>query len=163
RSTRAPSLSSSQIQPRDAPETAPSARPPPVLRRESRHAEGDRDRVDSHDARVAVPVSQRSNCVPRLEDTLAPKPEFLTENLPEKPEALVRQTYRLIGTKGMQRLSLQDVADAAGVSKALVVFYFGSRENLVLTTMRWVYDQIAARVTAAVCTADSAEDKVRAM
>ena len=76
---------------------------------------------------------------------------------------LIRRTYRLMGTKGADRLTLQDVADAARVSKAVVVYYFKTKENLVLTTMRWVLSQVAERIREAVSGAATAEDKVTAM
>jgi AcrR family transcriptional regulator len=87
----------------------------------------------------------------------------LQEELPARQEALVRKTYRLIGTRGMQRTTLQAVADAAGVSKAVIVYHFKSKENLVLTTMRWVLGQTAVRIRASLASAESPEDKVRAM
>jgi TetR/AcrR family fatty acid metabolism transcriptional regulator len=90
-------------------------------------------------------------------------PDALQETLPEKQVHLIRQAYRLIGTKGMHRTTLQDVADAAGVSKAVIIYYFKTKENLVLTTMRWVLAQVAVRVSAAIAAADAPEDKVRAM
>src|ERR1051325_4565195 len=77
-------------------------------------------------------------------------------------ERLIRTTYRLIGTKGMHRMTLQNVADEAQVSKALVLYYFKTKENLVLVTMRWVLAQVAERVAAAIAAADAPEDKVRA-
>ena len=75
---------------------------------------------------------------------------------------LLRSAYRLIGTKGMHRMTLQDVADSAGVSKALILYYFKTKENLVLATMRWVLAQVAVRVAAAIAAAEDPEDKVRA-
>jgi TetR/AcrR family transcriptional regulator, fatty acid metabolism regulator protein len=78
-------------------------------------------------------------------------------------EPLVREAYHLIGSKGMQRMSLQDVADAAGVSKALVLYHFRTKEELVLTTMRWVLAEVARRTGAAIDSAESAEDKIRAL
>jgi AcrR family transcriptional regulator len=78
-------------------------------------------------------------------------------------EPLVRETYHLIGSKGMQRMSLQDVADAAGVSKALVLYHFRTKEELVLTTMQWVLDEVARRTSAAIASAETPAEKVRAL
>lgn len=89
--------------------------------------------------------------------------DALQEELPLKQIHLIRNTYRLIGSKGMHQLSLQDVADSAGVSKAVIVYYFKTRENLVLKTMRWVLAQVADRIRDGVAGADTPEDKVRAM
>jgi len=87
----------------------------------------------------------------------------LREDLPAKQVHLIRATYRLMGEKGTHGLTLQDVADAAGVSKAVIVYYFKSKENLVLATMRWVLGQVADRIRSAIDGVDDPEAKVTAM
>ena len=97
-------------------------------------------------------------------DTLdAVSHEVLQEDVSSKQEHLIRHTYRLIGDKGMHRMTLQDVADSAGVSKAVIVYYFKSKDNLVLRTMRWVLGQVAHRIRRATEKADSPEAKITAM
>ena len=68
----------------------------------------------------------------------ASRHEALTEELGRAEEALVRAAYRLIASKGIERTTLQDITDAAGVSKALAVYYFKTKENLLLAAIRWV-------------------------
>jgi TetR/AcrR family fatty acid metabolism transcriptional regulator len=75
----------------------------------------------------------------------------------------VRQAYKLFGRKGIAKTTLQDVADAAGVSKASVVYYFGSKEGLALRTVEWVLERVGTRVTSAIALEESPEGKVRAM
>lgn len=87
----------------------------------------------------------------------------LAEELSAKQVHLVRETYQLIGEKGVQHLALQDVADAAGVSKALIFYYFKTRENLILVTMRWVLSRTAQRIREAMGRSERAEGKVAAM
>jgi AcrR family transcriptional regulator len=58
---------------------------------------------------------------------------------------------------------LQDVADEAGVSKAILPYYFDSKENLILLTMRWVLARVAQRIREAIAGADTAEEKARTM
>ena len=58
------------------------------------------------------------------------------ESLAPKQARLIRSAYKVIGEKGLNRLSWQDVADEAGVSKAILPYYFDSKENLILLTMR---------------------------
>lgn len=87
----------------------------------------------------------------------------LADTLSSKQVELVRTTYGLIGERGVRRLALQDVADAAGVSKALIFYYFKTRENLVLATMRWVLSRVAERIREAVADAQTAEEQVDAM
>jgi AcrR family transcriptional regulator len=68
-----------------------------------------------------------------------------------------------MGEKGLRHLSLQDVADEAGVSKAILPYYFESKENLILLTMRWVLARVAGRIREAIAETSSAEEKVSAM
>jgi TetR/AcrR family transcriptional regulator, fatty acid metabolism regulator protein len=83
--------------------------------------------------------------------------------LPAKQEALVRHAYELFAAKGLQRVTIQDIADAAGVSKAIIVYYFKTKENLVLRTMEWVLARVATRITETVASVEGPEGKVRAM
>lgn len=96
-------------------------------------------------------------------DDIAPGDEALAEELSPKQVHLVRTTYQLIGEKGLRRLSLREVAEAAGVSKTLIFYYFKTKENLVLATMRWVLSRTAQRIRGAVGRAQTAEGKVVAM
>jgi TetR/AcrR family fatty acid metabolism transcriptional regulator len=93
---------------------------------------------------------------------MATQPVLLRAEATPEQERLIRSAYRLIGTKGMHRMTLQNVADEAEVSKALVLYYFKTKENLVLETMRWVLARVAARVAEVIAAAEAPEDKVRA-
>ena len=68
------------------------------------------------------------------------------QELSPRALALVRSAYRVITRQGSHRLSLQDVADEAGVSKGMVLYYFKSKENLFLTTMRYALERTDARI-----------------
>jgi TetR/AcrR family fatty acid metabolism transcriptional regulator len=83
--------------------------------------------------------------------------------LPAKQEALVRHAYKLFAAKGLQRVTMQDIADAAGVSKAIIVYYFKTKEDLVLRTMEWALARVAARIRETVESVEGPEAKVRAM
>jgi AcrR family transcriptional regulator len=85
------------------------------------------------------------------------------ESLAPKQAHLIRSAYKVMGEKGMNKLSLQDVADEAGVSKAILPYYFESKENLTLITMRWVLARVAERIRAAINEVEGAEEKVSAM
>lgn len=93
----------------------------------------------------------------------APNHEALVEELAAPQEALVRAAYRLIGSKGIDRTTLQDIADAAGVSKALAVYYFQTKENLLLAAIRWVLARVTERMTTALASVEAPEERVRAM
>jgi AcrR family transcriptional regulator len=96
-------------------------------------------------------------------DTLIQVSDRDGEALSPKEAHLVRSAYKVMGQKGMAGLSLQDVADEAGVSKAILPYYFSSKENLILLTMRWVLARVAQRIREAIAEAEGAEAKVKAM
>jgi TetR/AcrR family fatty acid metabolism transcriptional regulator len=68
--------------------------------------------------------------------------------LSPREEALVRSAYKVMSRQGGHRLSLQDIADEAGVSKGLVLYHFKSKDRLFLTTMRWALVRTADRIRA---------------
>lgn len=76
---------------------------------------------------------------------------------------LIRTTYGLIGEKGVHRVALEEIAAKAGVSKGIILYYFKTKENLVLSTMEWVLSEVAERIRAALLRARTPEGKIRAM
>src|SRR5947199_987511 len=80
-----------------------------------------------------------------------------------KQEEVLRLAYRLMATKGMHRMTLQEVADAAGMSKANIVYHYKTKEDLVLTVMQWVLERVAERVVAATASTKGRDAKIRAM
>lgn len=75
---------------------------------------------------------------------------------------LIRTTYGLIGEKGVA-VSLEEIASKAQVSKGVILYYFKTKENLVLSTMEWVLSQVAEQIRSAVLRARTPEGKIRAM
>lgn len=86
-----------------------------------------------------------------------------TAAAPDRRVDLVRVAYRLFADKGVHRVSLDEIAAAAGLSKGLVLYYFKTKENLVLATMRWALDATAERVRTAMARATTPNGKVIAM
>src|SRR5450759_5878807 len=76
---------------------------------------------------------------------------------------LIRTAFRLFSENGGHRVPLDDIAAAAGLSKGLVLYYFKTKENLVLATMRWALDSTAERVRQAMAKATTPQGKVLAM
>lgn len=76
---------------------------------------------------------------------------------------IIRSAYRVMGEKGVYRVPLQDIAEAADVSKSVLLYYFKSKENLVLSVMRWVLNQIAERIRASVSNVRDPEERIRLM
>ncbi len=80
-----------------------------------------------------------------------------------KEITFLRCAYQAIGERGVHRVSVQDIADMAGVSKGLILYYFKTKDALVLRTMEWVLSLVAERIRKAIGAVDTAEDKVISM
>src|SRR5215213_220778 len=102
-------------------------------------------------------------CIVATSDTLIRSSDREGEALAPKQARLIRSAYKVMGEKGLRHLSLQDVADEAGVSKAILPYYFESKENLILLAMRWVLARVAQRIREAIDEVETAEEKVAAM
>ena len=85
------------------------------------------------------------------------------ETLSPRAYALVRSAYQVITQKGSHRLSLQDVADKAGVSKGMVLYYFKSKEHLFLVTMRWALERTEARIRQRIAGVDDPHQVIAAL
>jgi AcrR family transcriptional regulator len=85
------------------------------------------------------------------------------QELSPRALALVRSAYRVITRQGSHRLSLQDVADEGGVSKGMVLYYFKSKENLFLTTMRYALERTDARIRQRLAAVQDPHDVVSAL
>lgn len=58
-------------------------------------------------------------------------------------ERILEAAERCIGQKGFQGATMQDIADEAGVSKALVHYHFQSKEQLLLEVQARAYRRVA--------------------
>lgn len=87
----------------------------------------------------------------------------LQRDFPPKQVALIRTTYQAISERGVHRVSLQDIADRAGVSKAVILYHFKTKDGLILRTMEWVLSRTAQRIHVAIDAAPSAREQVLAM
>lgn len=80
-----------------------------------------------------------------------------------KQEIIIRAAYEVMSERGVDRVSLQDVADQAEVSKGIILYHFDTKANLVLTAMRWVLTRVEERIRAVFEDAERPEDRIRAM
>ncbi|HYO37180.1 MAG TPA: TetR family transcriptional regulator [Geodermatophilus sp.] len=61
-----------------------------------------------------------------------------------RTEAAILEAARgLFAEMGFERATIRAVAAAAGVDPALVMQYFGSKENLFTEATRWAHDQVS--------------------
>jgi AcrR family transcriptional regulator len=84
-----------------------------------------------------------------------PQDEF--PPLSPREEELVRGTYRVMARIGSQQTSLRIVARELDVSPALLVYHFGTKDNLLLSTMRWALHQTVDRIGSRLEEVDDAE------
>jgi AcrR family transcriptional regulator len=64
---------------------------------------------------------------------------------------------------GLTAATFREVAAEAGVSVRLVQYYFGSKDALLLTTQRHVAERASARINAALASAHTPRDRLRAI
>lgn len=64
----------------------------------------------------------------------------------DRRSELVRTVYRVMARDGVHRVPLQRIADAAGVSKGLLLYHFATKDAMVLEAMEWVLAATAARI-----------------
>ena len=59
---------------------------------------------------------------------------------------IIRSAYRMMANRGSHRLTLLDIATEAGVSKALLLYHFGTKDALLYAAMEWALDRTAHRI-----------------
>jgi AcrR family transcriptional regulator len=68
---------------------------------------------------------------------------------PETSERILDAAARRLVTAGAAALSMQDVADEAGVSKGLIHYHFHDKDTLLARVVDWMTDGLIAREAAA--------------
>ena len=81
----------------------------------------------------------------------------------ERRLLLLKAAFREVAEKGFSEVTLEDIAQRAGVSKGVTLYYFDSKEDLFRQLFGWLIDSIHARMREAVERADDAVGKVRAL
>ena len=59
---------------------------------------------------------------------------------------IIRSAYQMMAHRGSHRLTLLDIAEAAGVSKALLLYHFGTKDALLHAAMQWALERTAERI-----------------
>lgn len=91
---------------------------------------------------------------------------MVTEEIPDRSAReieIIRSAYRVMARRGSHRLSLQDIADEAGVSKGLLLYHFRTKDNLLLATMEWALHRTAERIRERLEEAGNAREAVAAL
>ncbi len=82
---------------------------------------------------------------------------------PVRRKALVDATLRAVGDHGSLTVTMSEIARHAGVSAALAHHYFGSKEQLVLETIRSLLRQLRADTVAGLGSATTPRERVSAV
>mgnify|MGYP000503878013 CR=1 FL=1 len=76
-----------------------------------------------------------------------PSQKSRIRNPEQTRERLLQATIQLISEKGIESLSLKEVAQVANISRAAAYQHFESREHLLAAAKEWVSDQLYASIT----------------
>src|SRR5689334_14666222 len=66
----------------------------------------------------------------------------------ERREQLVQASYAVFAEKGFDQVRLEDIAGAAGFSKAVVHYYFDKKEEFLVGVFQWITGSILERLNA---------------
>jgi TetR/AcrR family transcriptional regulator, fatty acid metabolism regulator protein len=93
----------------------------------------------------AIPINQRSASLRARFAAGEHVAKILHSQRSTRETELIRSTYKVMARVGAQQLSLRQVAKEANVSAALLVYHFGSKDNLLIEAMRWVLSRTVKR------------------
>jgi TetR/AcrR family transcriptional repressor of bet genes len=82
---------------------------------------------------------------------------------PVRRKALVDAALKTIGDNGSLAVTMQEIAKSAGVSPALAFHYFGSKDELLLATMRSLLKQLTDDTIHALHHAETPRGRVSAI
>ncbi len=78
-------------------------------------------------------------------------------------ERLLGAASRLFATKGYAATTVREIVEAAGVTKPVLYYYFGSKEGLFLELMGQVLDYVQVLTTEALQAGGSARQRIEAL
>ncbi|WP_429929696.1 transcriptional regulator BetI [Agrobacterium vitis] len=82
---------------------------------------------------------------------------------PLRRKALVDAALKAIGTHGSLTVTMSEIARTAGVSPALAHHYFGSKQQLLIETIRSLLRQLQADAARALATANTPRQRISAV
>jgi AcrR family transcriptional regulator len=89
--------------------------------------------------------------------------DALTSDRSLREIEIIKSAYRTMARRGSHRMSLQDVADDASVSKALLFYHFGTKDALLLAAMQWAVERTAERIRTQLESGGSPHDQMGAL
>ncbi len=61
-------------------------------------------------------------------------------NIAEKKKRLMETGFRLFSEKGIEAVSMSEIADASGIPRASIYRYFPTKQDLVVAISAWMWD-----------------------
>jgi TetR/AcrR family transcriptional repressor of bet genes len=80
-----------------------------------------------------------------------------------RKDALIRAAIKEVGQTGSLDVTVSQIADRAGMSSALAHHYFGSKEQIFLSSMRYILHEFGASARRRVALASSPRDRIAAI
>jgi AcrR family transcriptional regulator len=90
-------------------------------------------------------------------------PSLETKQFSSHEIRLVRGTYAAMAQQGAQQISLRGIAKELGVSPALLVYHFGSKDRLLIETMHWALSTAVRRIQRAIEGIEDPREKLAAL
>lgn len=66
--------------------------------------------------------------------------------LKRRKSLIMTATYLAVVERGYANITIKDIADKAKISRALLFYYYDSKEEIVIETLKWVNDRIFSRI-----------------
>jgi len=72
----------------------------------------------------------------------------ITDHNEEREKIILFAAY-IMANEGLQKLTMQHLADYMGVTRGKIMHYFASKDDIVNATFHWANDQVFTRITEA--------------
>ncbi len=82
---------------------------------------------------------------------------------PKRRAEIIEATFFCIALKGYSNITMQDIADSAGVSKGVIHYYFRNKEELFLSVFEKLVRDLDTHLATKVERAKTPPDKIRAI
>lgn len=82
---------------------------------------------------------------------------------PQRRAQIIEATFFSIAVKGYSAITMQDIADAAGVSKGVIHYYFKNKEELFVSVLEKLIHELDEFTTLRLAEADAPVDRMRTM
>lgn len=82
---------------------------------------------------------------------------------PRRRAEIIEATFFCIALKGYSNITMQDIADSAGVSKGVIHYYFRNKEELFLSVFEKLIGDLDAHIARRVEQAGTPPEKIRSV